>query len=42
MVLQSKALKFGFKIDLIVWKYNTIKLISNDTTKFKIDLIVWK
>ena len=34
--------KIGFKIDLIVWKYEAGDFKSFDIFKFKIDLIVWK
>ena len=31
-----------FKIDLIVWKLDTLKTHYTKLKKFKIDLIVWK
>ena len=31
-----------FKIDLIVWKYNSKIDINDIKRRFKIDLIVWK
>ena len=32
----------GFKIDLIVWKYDIDNSVYRKICEFKIDLIVWK
>ena len=38
----KNSIKYMFKIDLIVWKFNGDLETVSDKLKFKIDLIVWK
>ena len=38
----KSCIALWFKIDLIVWKLNSVKYMLHGVLKFKIDLIVWK
>ena len=40
--IQHPARRATFKIDLIVWKFDMLELVSIVNNLFKIDLIVWK